>query len=180
MPYKKILAGAKKEFEYCKNDSELFKKIVNYPFRFKLELTNLSLGIIEIVLVNKKEATADRIVITDNELTEWAKRVSAIHLAKLKIPTDYEDNIIAKSIKSGKPISTTDWQYLLVPALPPTEARFSQTDSGISLSVVFPFSTRNKGALIFHYYQDNIEKNQQVFMESYTNLVNKVLRKKHL
>lgn len=84
MPYKQILAGAEKEFESCKNDSELFKKIVNYPFTFKLELTNLSLGIIELVLVNKKDNTVNRIAITNNDLTQWAKRISATYPGDLK------------------------------------------------------------------------------------------------
>jgi len=170
-----ILSGLEKEFEYIKNDSDLFKTIVNYPFKYRLEVTNLSLGIIVLLLVNKNEERVDRICMTDNDLAQAAKRMSPESFSNIKLPMGDKTNIIVKAIKSKKPISTMNWTYLVTPALPSDIALLNQAAAGIGHSVVFPFTARDGGALMYHFYEDEISQFQFKFMEDYTNKVNTIL-----
>lgn len=159
------------------NDKELFKAIVNAPFMYKLEVTELSLGIIVLLLVNKQDKTIDRIALSDNELAEGSKQMSAKKFEEIKIPISYHQNIIAKSIKSNKYSSTTDWYFLFTPELSREEARFNQAGGGIGFSAVFPFKARDGGALIFSYYQyqDDMGSAQYDFMKKYTKLAASLL-----
>jgi hypothetical protein len=181
MPCRSILKSVEKELKSYKDDGELFRKIVNCPLNFKLEVADLSLGIIVLLLVSRDKKTIDRIALSDNELAEGTKKMSAKKFEDIKIPVGFDDNIIAKAISRGKPYSTTDWQYLFIPNLTPQEARFNQAGGSIGFSAVFPFKARQGGALIFSYYQyqENIGAAQYTFMEKYTKLVSDALSNKN-
>lgn len=162
-----VLAGAK-------NDEQLFEVIVNAPFKYKVDTSLLSLGVIVLLLVNKANKTIDRIAITDNEVAHRTKRLSAKRFEDIKIPVGYPGNIIAKAIETGKPQGVSDWQYMFVPELTPQEARFNQADGGIGFSAIYPLiGARDGGALIFSYYnsQANISRVHKKFMREYSELV---------
>lgn len=168
---KTTLAGAE-------TDLELYRAIVNAPFSFKIETTLMSLGIIVLLLVDKKNGMIERIAISNNELAKRTKSRSAKKFEDIKIPISHPENIIAKAIETGTPQSTTDWQYLFVPELSPQDARFNQIEGGIGFSSVYPLiGARDGGALIFSYFQypERIHTPQEDFMERYTSLVSERL-----
>lgn len=157
----------------AKGDSELFDTIVNAPFKYRVQTSLLSLGIIVLLLVNRKTQTIDRIALTDNELAEMAKRRSIKKFEEIKIPLGHSENIIAKTIETEEPQSSNDWKYLFMPELTEEAARFNQADSGISFSAVYPLlGARDGGALIFSYYQYGytINQDQKDFMSRYAQL----------
>jgi hypothetical protein len=160
------------------SDEELFNNIVNCPFSRKVDAAFLFLGIIVLLLVNKKTGKIDRVALSDTELAKSTTRVSAVPFRKIKIPLKNPDNIIARAIQSGEPQDTTDWKYLFTPALKAVEARINQASAGISYSVVFPLKARDGGAIIFSYfqYESGIGKDQKKFMKAYSKIVESQLQ----
>src|SRR5688572_30511608 len=106
------------------DDQELFKLIVNAPFSYKVSTVMMSLGIIVLLLADKKSGTINRIAISDNDLAKRTKYRSAKRFEDIKIPLKHDTNIISKAISTGKPQGTGDWEYLFVPELSAQDARF--------------------------------------------------------
>jgi hypothetical protein len=160
-----------------KSDYYLFKKIVNAPFEHKWQMVHLCLGIIVLLLVNKKAKTIDRVALSGTDLAEGTKRMSAKRFQDIKIPIGYKDNIIARAIMTGRAQRTTDFKDLFVPELTPQEARFNQAGGSIAYSAVFPFEARDGGALIYSYYcpADEMTNDHIDFMKKYTKVVNRTL-----
>lgn len=159
-------------------DDALFEAIVNAPFHDKLQATNLDLGIVVLLLVNKKDSTIDRVALSKTEHAEWAVRMSPIPFHDIKIPINAKKNTIVQAIKSGEAQITVDWAYLFTPALAPEAARFNQSGAGIACSYVCPLKgVRDGGAMIYSYYQppENIGKKQRDFMSMYCKLAKKAL-----
>lgn len=167
-----------KELSSAQTDQALLEAIVNAPFRHRVEVTKLDLGIIVLLLVDPKTKLIDRVALSDTEQAAGAVKMSEKPFHDIKIPLGYESNLIARVIKTGKPQSTTDWKYLFVPDLSPRAARFNQAGAGIECSYVYPLTARSGGALIFSYYQAcaNIGETHQSFMERYIRLVNDRLK----
>lgn len=168
----------KQILEAADSEKKLYKAVSNAPFHDKLQTGLIFLGIVVLLLVNKKTGMIDRIAVTDNELAAGTKKMSAKKFEDIKIPISDKTNIIARAIKKGKPQSTDDWKYLFTPALKPQEARLNQAAGGIGYSVVYPLkNTREGGALIFSYflYPKNIGLAQKNFMHKYSQLVAEIL-----
>lgn len=164
---KRVLAEAQ-------NDAGLFRSIVNAPLSYKIETTLLSLGIIVLLLVNKKDKTIDRIAISENDLAKRTKRRSAKKFEDIRIPVGHPENIIAQAIETGQPQGTGDWQFLFVPELSAEDSRFNQIEGGIGYSAVYPLiGARDGGALIFSYFQypEKIHQPQEEFMSTYSKIV---------
>ena len=160
----------------AKDDTALFEAIVNVPFRVnKVEISQLSLGVIVLLLVNAKTKTIDRIALTENEVAERTKRMSVKRFEEIKIPQNHPQNAIAQAINSGTYQVVTDWQYLFVPEMTPEESRFNQADGGIGCSIVYPLvgARGDGGALIFSYfkYASKINGDDHAFMKAYSELV---------
>lgn len=180
-------AGLQTKFDYSKiknileaadSDKKLFHAITNAPFHDKLQTGLIFLGIVVLLLVNKKTGMIDRIAVTDNELAAGTKKMSAKKFEDIKIPVDNNQNIIAKAIKTGIPQDTHDWKYLFTPALSPQDARFNQAGGGIGYSAVYPLNdVRDGGALIFSYFQypAGIGPAQKKFMQTYSRLATEAL-----
>lgn len=166
------------ELAQATTDKELFTKIVDAPFSYKVETAFLFLGIIVLLLVNKETGTIDRIALSDTELAKNTMDVSVVPFREIKIMVDHPENIIAQAIQSGEPRDTTDWKYLFMPALTPEEARINQASAGIAYSAVYPLKARDGGALIFSYfqYEQQIGKDQTEFMQTYANLITQALK----
>jgi hypothetical protein len=169
---RELLSGAK-------TDAELTHAIVNAPMEhFKVEAAFLFLGIIVLLTVNKKTGTIDRIALSDTALAEATQKVSVKRFEDIKIPLDYQKNIIANAIQTNEPQDTTDWRFLFEPALTKEEARINQANAGIAYSAVYPLKDVGDGAaMIFSYFQypENIGDSQKQFMEKYTKLVAEAL-----
>ena len=175
-----IVAEIRKLLSKPARTAELFDMVVNVPFQDKLHTTSIDLGIVVLLLVNKKEDTIDRVSLSKTEHADWAVKMTPIPFHDIKIPLNNKQNIIAKAIKTGEAQKTTDWKYLFTPALAPEAARFNQAGAGIACSFVYPLPDAQKGeggAMIFSFYQplDHITKRHISFMEKYSGLVNEVL-----
>jgi hypothetical protein len=160
-----------------KTDHKLFEAIVNTPFQDKTTAPMLALGIVVLLLVNKKSKLIHRIALSDTEPAKGAVDISEKEFHKIKIPLEHTKNAIAKAIQSGKEQLVTDWLYLFTPAMDAKASRFNQAGAGIGCSVVYPLTARDGGALIFSYYQtpDKITKRHHKYMSAYRDLVNEAL-----
>lgn len=178
--FKRYFSDIQKYLSQTSTDKELFEAIVNAPFQNKLYSTNIDLGIVVLVLANKKSQTLDRVAYSKTPPAIDAVEVSPIAFLKIKIPINDKLNITAKAFKQNKCFQTSDWRFLFTPALNATEARFNQAESGMACSVVYPFfNALQGGALIYSFYQpeDMISQQHHVFMKKYTALAEKMLAK---
>lgn len=167
----------KQKLQGAKNDEELFQLIVNAPFEYKLETAFLFLGIIVLLMVNKKTGNIDRVALSNTELAKNTTNVSYVPFSEIKIPADHTENIIARAIQTGEPQDTIDWKFLFTPALTSQQARINQASGGIAYSAVYPLKARDGGAMIFSFFQypDNISQPQHDFMQKYSALVSSAL-----
>lgn len=159
-------------------DIELFEGIVNAPFCDKLHATNFDLGMIVLVLVNKKDQLLDRVAYSKTSPAIDAVKASPKEFSKIRIPLDYTANTTVSAILSNKPQQTSDWAQLLSPVLSKDAARFNQAEAGMDCSYVYPLeSARDGGALIYSFYQapSEIGATHKNFMERYTSLVSQRL-----
>ena len=163
----------------CSDRADLYAKIVNAPFTFKIETTHLALGIIVLLLADKADGLIHRIALSQTEMAAGTVDVSVKRFEDIKIPLNYEQNIIAAAIRTQKPQITADWAYLFAPDLSADEARLNQAGGGIASSIVYPLpEVGDGGALIFSYYQylDRIGQTQNSFMERCSAMVADELR----
>lgn len=159
------------------NDAQLFELIVNAPFHDMIKATELDLGIVVFLQVNKKAGTIDRIALSNTEAATGAVRMSEKPFHEIKIPLGHPKNAIARAIATGAPQFVSDWKYLFIPAMDARAARFNQAGAGIEFSAVFPLKARDGGAIIFSYFQvtNNIGHEHHEFMQSYAEIVTKRL-----
>ena len=155
----------------------LYRAIVDSPFIFKVDMARLHLGIIVLLLVDKKTGMIDRVALSNTEMAKGTTDMSVKKFEDIKIPADHQDNYISRAIRTKKSQFTTDWQYLFTPALTPEEARFNQAGGGIACSSVYPFTDGVEGALIYSYFQypEQLGAEQRQFMKTYTGLVSRRL-----
>ena len=163
----------------AKNEEELLEAIVNAPFYDPIKATKLDLGIVVLLLANKKEGTIERVALSDTEQAKGAVRMSELPFREIKIPLGHPVNAIAQAIESGEIQSVSDWQFLFTPALSPRAARFNQAGAGIEFSCVYPLKARDGGALIFSFFQvsNNIRQKHHQFMTYYARLADSYLQK---
>lgn len=164
--------------EAANSQTELYDSIVNAPFDDRVETAFLFLGIIVLLVVNKKTGMIDRVALSNTELAKNTTTVSVLPFHDIKIPLDNPDNIISIAIQTQARQDTTDWNKLFTPALSADEARLNQASGGIAYSAVYPLKgCKNGAALIFSYYQypHEIGERQHRFMEAYSELCSDVL-----
>lgn len=159
------------------NDAQLFELIVNAPFHDMIKATELDLGIVVFLQVNKQTRTIDRVALSNTEAATGAVRMSEKPFHEIKIPLGHPKNAIARAVATGAPQFVSDWKYLFIPAMDARAARFNQAGAGIEFSTVFPLKARGGGALIFSYFQvsHNIRHEHHEFMQTYAALVDKAL-----
>ena len=167
---KNLLAAAE-------GDEQLFEAIANAPFHDIIRATDLDLGIIVFLLVNKPEGTIDRIALSNTEQAAGAVKMSEKPFKEIKIPIGYQENLIAKAIATEQPQKTSDFKYLFIPALSPRAARFNQAGAGIEFSCVYPLKSRDGGALIFSFYQvsTSVHDKHYTFAQKYARIVDQFL-----
>lgn len=173
------ISGLKKLIQATEGDPQLFHAIVNAPFNDRVRSTKLDLGIIVLLLVNKKTKAIDRIALSDTEQAAGAVKMSEKPFRQIRIPLGHPENAIARAIDTGAPQFVSDWKYLFAPDLSARAARFNQAGAGIEFSAVLPLKARSGGALIFSYYQidRNIGQRHHNFMQAYAYMVDQHLSK---
>ncbi len=163
------------------SENHLFDLAVNTPFsEYAVQTTFLFLGIIVLLMVNKKTGTIDRVALSDTDLAKRTIEVSARPFNEIKIGVNEPRNIIAQAIRTGIVKDTTDWEDLFTPALNAEQARINQSNAGIAYSSVHPINVNDGGALIFSFYQypENIGPEQLDFMQKYSKYVEQCFNKK--
>lgn len=155
------------------NDEQLFEAIANAPFHDKLQTTNLDLGMIVFVLVNKAEQTIDRISYSHTSPAHDAIKASPKTFQEIKLPLNNKVNVTCRAIQTDEPQMTSDWRYLFTPVISADAARLNQAEAGMGCSFIYPLiNARDGGALIFSFYQtlDMIGPEHHEFMKTYTKL----------
>ncbi len=155
-----------------------YEAVVNAPFHNKLHTTDLDLGIVVLLEVDRKAKAIKRIAFSDTEPARWSVKMLPIPFHEIKIPLSHSRNIIAKAVREKKHYKTADWHYLFTPALAAQTSRFNQAEAGIGCSYVFPLTgPRKSGAIIYSYYQppENITSQHLDFMQAYTTITRKAL-----
>lgn len=172
-----ILREIDSKLAKAKTVDELYSLIVNAPFLYKPEMANLFLGIIVVLKYNLKSGKIERKALSSTEFADNTVKVSKLPFSSIEIPIDDKENVIAKTIKSGRVSHTTDWKYLFHPIMDEKSARINQASGGIATSFVYPLTTTPKHALIFSFYQyiQDIEKPHKAFMKEYSAIVTKHL-----
>ena len=178
MPRYIDLAELEKMLNDTSNREALYRQVVDAPFTMKVEMALMFLGIVVLLLVDKKSGVINRVALSQTDLAEGTKKMSSIPFEDIKIPVDQPENVIAITIKSGKPHVTTDWKYLFTPALSAEHARLNQAGGGIAYSCVYPLTVNDGGALIFSYFQfeGKFKPEQRQFMRAYTDMVDTRLK----
>lgn len=166
------------ELARAKNDSQLFDAIVNAPFKDKWNSTQLGLGFLSFVLVNKKNMTVDRTSISNTEAAKGAINITVKPYHELIVPLSAHNNYVVEAIKTGQPKQTNDWCKLLTPALKPEEARLNQAGAGIATSFVYPLGARDGAAIIYQYFipLSKITNEHKDFMSRYAHLISQALK----
>jgi hypothetical protein len=157
----------------AKDDKELFETIVNAPFSDRRRSALLGLGILSLLLVDKKTKMIFRAAVSDTDFARGAARTATRPFKDMQIPLGYKGNFIAEAIRSERYQQTSDWQYLFSPELSAEDARLNQAAAGIACSFIYPLGyARSGGALVFSYYLpvDKIEREHSEFMRTYSKL----------
>lgn len=161
------------------DDSELFSKIVDSPFQYRIPSALLGLGIVVLLLVNKNDGMLDRVALSDTEQAQGAVNASAKPFHDIRIPLSYEENALIKAIKTEEPQKVIDWRYMFEPAMTAQEARFNQAGAGIACSVIYPLiGARDGGCMIFSYFTEpgEIGEAHHEFMKQYSELAAQALK----
>ena len=129
------------------------------------ELGYLDLGykIIVLTLVDEKNDVLKRIALSQTREAKKAQEVSAVPFHQIDIPMSASDNLLIKTIKSGRPGSTKDWKNLFSPILSADQARNNQNAAEITSSMVYPIRLReeNIGAVIFSMTKEETEVTEE-------------------
>lgn len=159
-------------------EQNLLQAIVNAPFSDKVQAAKLGLGIVVLLMVNKKDKMIDRVALSETEQADGAVKVSVKPFKKIRVPINTPTNIVAKAIATGEHQMTDDWRYLFNPALTAKEARLNQASAGIGCSCVYPLEARDGGALIFSYFLSphDITDKHHKFMKKYSENVSLQLK----
>lgn len=166
----------------AKSDAQLFSKIVNLPFQDRKTSAILGLGVVVLLLVDKKNKTINRIALSNTEEAMGAVNYSVKPFKDIKIPLDNRENYLGVAIRTRRPMITADWKDMFVPALTPQEARLNQAGAGIACSAIYPLiGARDGGAMIFSFYEPigRIGQDHHTFMSKYSALVTKCLKLKN-
>jgi hypothetical protein len=157
-----------------RSDKELFETIVNGPFTDRRRSALLGLGILSLLLVDKKTKTIRRVAVSDTDFARGAARMASKPYKDIQIPLGYKGNFVAEAVRSERYQQTSDWRYLFAPDISPEEARLNQASAGIACSFIYPLGyARAGGALVFSYYLpvDKIERDHRDFMRTYSKMV---------
>jgi hypothetical protein len=156
--------------------------IVNEPFKYRLDMVAMGIGIIVFLVADPKSGNIERVSLSRTRLAEGTVRMSDKKFEDISIPVGHRQNIIAKAIAEQAPQMTEDWKYLFIPALTAEQARMNQAGGGIAGSFVYPVHiAEGDAALIFSYYKymEKVGDSERQFMHSYASVVGEALGAHH-
>jgi hypothetical protein len=162
---------------------QVYSVIVNAPFKNTVDMGLLFLGFIVIYIVDSQTNEIQLKASSSTEEYELAVEKFDFEPKSYHLNFDKDKhNTIVQAIATGKPQSTGDWVTLNRGETPPHVVRINQANSGIACSIIYPFDSVIKGALMYNYYQyqEQIGSPQQAFMERYTELVSTYLGSHHI
>ncbi len=159
---------------------DAYSAIVNVPFEDELDMAYLFLGFICIYIVDQKSKRVCLKASSDTEQYRLAIERFKFDPAEYCLDFDKnKDNPIVQAIAANETKITTDWSTLNRGQTATRIVRLNQANSGIACSIIRPFDSKVRGALMFNYYQysDQIGGPQETFMDRYTELVSNYLAK---
>jgi hypothetical protein len=160
------------------DSNALATTIVNAPFKYRADMVLMGIGIIVLLIADKKCGQIRRVALSKTDMADGTERISAKPFKDIKVPIDDPENIVAQVIRTGEPQMTDDWKYLFTPALTPDEARLNQAGGGIACSYAYPLNFQGeKGAIIFSFFKglEQIAKPERNFMAAYSKLISENL-----
>jgi hypothetical protein len=153
---------------------DYYQMIVEAPFENKLEMALLFVGFICAYVVDEQKQEIQLKAASGTTEYELAVQNYNFNPEKFHLSFDTDrDNTIVKAIASGKPAGTSDWVSLSRKHKSEEAVRFNQANSGIAYTAVYPFNGKQRGALMYNFYQyaEDMTDDQREFMERYTQLV---------
>lgn len=155
---------------------ELLTKLVDAPFSLKVAMAWLFLGFICVYIVEGDSVQLK--AATGSEYYKLAVEHYKFQPQEYRLDLDKDSsNTIVKAILSGKPETTADWVTVSRLGVEPEVVRLNQANSGIAYTVIYPFSGKVSGALMYNFYQypASLGKAQWAFMKRYTALASSLL-----
>jgi hypothetical protein len=160
------------------NADHVYSVIANAPFKNTIDMGLLFLGFIVVYIVDSQTNEIQLKATSNTEEYELAVERFDFKPKSYHLNFDKDkDNTIVQAIATGKSQSTCDWVTLNRGETAPDVVRINQANSGIACSIIYPFNSAVKGALMYNYYQyqEQIGSPQRAFMERYTELVSTYL-----
>ncbi|HXR50215.1 MAG TPA: hypothetical protein VN778_04280 [Verrucomicrobiae bacterium] len=169
-----------RKLQSASSQFQLFHKVANLPFEYKLEMALLFLGLISLYVADPEEGVVKLAAVSDTEHYRISVQNYKFDPASFKVPLTDHDNSIVKAIKQAKAQSTTDWATLSRANVHPKYSRDNQASSGIAHNTVYPLDVPGGGAMLFAYYQyqEDMGQPQEEFMGKYSALVSAVLKRR--
>lgn len=160
-------------FDSTQTPEALYEAVANAPFESAVEMAFIFLGFICFYLVDEDQQQIYLAGVSDNDF--YHESVSGYNFdpALFRIQLDDPKNLIARSIRQNGEVRTEDWEDLSRPEAKDGAARINQATAGIGYSIIRPLTGKNRGAVMFSYYQyqDHDDTQSCDFMERYTKLV---------
>lgn len=157
---------------------DLTRVIVDAPFMYKSDMVLMGIGIVVLLIGNRKDKTLHRVSICNTDLANQTLTISLKKFEDIRIPFSCKENILIQAIDSHEPKMTNDWKYLFIPELSPEQARLNQAGGGIACSFAYPlYFGDDTGAMIFSYFKEPLEigADERSFMREYAAIVSKRL-----
>jgi hypothetical protein len=165
------------------NARQTYSVIANAPFKNTVDMGLLFLGFIVVYIVDDKTNEIQLKATSRTEEYKLAVERFAFKPKSYHLNFDKDKhNTIVQAIATGKPQTTCDWVTLNRGETPHDVVRINQANSGIACSIIYPFSSAVKGAMMYNYYQyqEQLGSPQWAFMDRYTELVSTYLGSHHI
>lgn len=157
---------------------DLFQAIVDTPFRHKDVYIPLGLSLMVLALVNDVSGTLDRTALSNTEPAKGAVDYSVMAFHDIKIPLSAKQNMLIKTLTTGRWHQTDDWAHTFTPALTPEEARFNQAGAGVACTIAYPINVGSGAILSFSYFKPlwEIGEEQHIYMKKCVEIAQEALQ----
>ena len=164
----------------AKGNKAFRQAVVDAPFENRLEMVLLFLGFIVFYLVDEAKQTVHFISASDTEYYHHSVDGYSFNMKDYALSLDDSENSIVQAITSGQPVGTANWDTMRRPRVDVGIARSNQASGGIGYSMIYPFTGKVRGALMYSYFQEHeaMGEQQPAFMKQYTQLVSDILEAK--
>ncbi|MCL4367314.1 GAF domain-containing protein, partial [Patescibacteria group bacterium] len=128
--------------------NEVVDRVVNAAL---LELSKYRYAILVLSLLDEPRGVLKRISISRTEEAAQALKFSPVPFNAIEIPITYKNNLAIRAMHEKKPLETSSFSELLIPAIDSKLAYEAQLNAGIKASIVYPVIVKGRvlGTLIF-------------------------------